>query len=348
MWYLGYFDEAMALFLAEGGLAYPDMLERRLRRATGTHRDRLAVIAAVAASRPGWKWRWPRRDGRRLRWASRSARSDAVVATGRTVYVVVATDGSGNAPSPRSCGRPRPRLAARVMDRPDAERLWTPPRRSPPNCWRAAEGRRGPVERARAARIGRMLAQPGGLDLVLALTDEVLRIRQPARAAAVLTGLVDDNPTAAALGRFDDAGLAGRRPAGGPAARAGGAGGPGPGAGRDGGGDPLRRPAAPAAPHRPPPPQGHPPQRQRPRRGHPRRGGGRSAAAPGPRPAGPARRRLRLGQDLLDLLAARRAALRRTRSGASPPASGASTTPPTPTTRPSSSTSTWRSTATSS
>ena len=26
MWYLGYFDEAMAAFLEEGGLAYPDML----------------------------------------------------------------------------------------------------------------------------------------------------------------------------------------------------------------------------------------------------------------------------------------------------------------------------------
>ena len=49
-----------------------------------------------------------------------------------------------------------------------------------------------------------MLAQPGGLDLVLTLTDEVLRIRQPARAAAVLTGLIDDNPTTVALGRFDD------------------------------------------------------------------------------------------------------------------------------------------------
>jgi acyl-CoA thioester hydrolase len=26
MWYLGYFDEAMAAYLEDGGLAYPDML----------------------------------------------------------------------------------------------------------------------------------------------------------------------------------------------------------------------------------------------------------------------------------------------------------------------------------
>ena len=48
-----------------------------------------------------------------------------------------------------------------------------------------------------------MLSSPDGLDLVLALTDEVLRIREPARAAAVLAGLVRDNPRPAALGRFD-------------------------------------------------------------------------------------------------------------------------------------------------
>ncbi len=69
--------------------------------------------------------------------------------------------------------------------------------------WAEAEARRGPLERARAARVGRMLTRPSGLDLVLALTDEVLRIRDPARAAEVLAGLVRDNPQTAALGGFD-------------------------------------------------------------------------------------------------------------------------------------------------
>ncbi|MGH9056341.1 MAG: hypothetical protein ACRDYY_10860, partial [Acidimicrobiales bacterium] len=39
--------------------------------------------------------------------------------------------------------------------------------------------RRGYRERARAARVGRMLSDPDGLGLVLALTDEVLRIHDP-------------------------------------------------------------------------------------------------------------------------------------------------------------------------
>jgi RHH-type proline utilization regulon transcriptional repressor/proline dehydrogenase/delta 1-pyrroline-5-carboxylate dehydrogenase len=69
--------------------------------------------------------------------------------------------------------------------------------------WAAAAARRGPLERARADRVGRMLTRPGGLDLVLSLTDEVLRIRVPARAAEVLAGLVQDNPQTAALGRID-------------------------------------------------------------------------------------------------------------------------------------------------
>ena len=69
--------------------------------------------------------------------------------------------------------------------------------------WTAATAHQGPFERARAARIGRMLTSPGGLDLVLALTDEVLRIRPPDRAAAVLAELVGDQSQAGALGRWD-------------------------------------------------------------------------------------------------------------------------------------------------
>jgi RHH-type proline utilization regulon transcriptional repressor/proline dehydrogenase/delta 1-pyrroline-5-carboxylate dehydrogenase len=75
------------------------------------------------------------------------------------------------------------------------------------DLWTAALAHQGRFERARAARIGRMLSSPGGLDLVLALTDEVLRIRQPARAAEVLAGLTADRPQAAALGRIDGTAL---------------------------------------------------------------------------------------------------------------------------------------------
>ncbi|HEX6395763.1 MAG TPA: bifunctional proline dehydrogenase/L-glutamate gamma-semialdehyde dehydrogenase, partial [Acidimicrobiales bacterium] len=46
-------------------------------------------------------------------------------------------------------------------------------------------------ERARAERINRILSHPGGFDVLLALTDEVLRVRQPARAADLLSGLVE-------------------------------------------------------------------------------------------------------------------------------------------------------------
>ena len=41
------------LFLEEGGLAYPDMLGGRLRRTAGAHRDRLAVVVALAGSGRG-------------------------------------------------------------------------------------------------------------------------------------------------------------------------------------------------------------------------------------------------------------------------------------------------------
>ncbi len=101
MWYLGYFDEAMAQFLAEGGLAYPDLL------ASGF--DVQLVHSEI-------DWRAP------LRWPDRAqvevglseagttsfvlgfeVRSRAeVVATGRTVYVVVATDGTGKRRLPPS------------------------------------------------------------------------------------------------------------------------------------------------------------------------------------------------------------------------------------------------------
>ena len=69
---------------------------------------------------------------------------------------------------------------------------------------RDAEARRGRGERAQAARMARILADPAGRQLILALTDEVLRIRDPARAAAVLRDLVQTSGVrAGALGGLD-------------------------------------------------------------------------------------------------------------------------------------------------
>jgi acyl-CoA thioester hydrolase len=94
MWYLGYFDEAMAEFLAEGGLPYPDMLasghdvqlvhteidwQSSLRWADDACVDvSLESVGATSFA---------------LRFAVRVG--ETPVASGRTVYVVVGTDGSG-------------------------------------------------------------------------------------------------------------------------------------------------------------------------------------------------------------------------------------------------------------
>ncbi len=102
MWYLGYFDEAMTLFLEEGGLDYEVMLEA-------------GFDVQLVRSEIDWKapLRWPdeavvevglERAGTTsftLRFDVRSGRHpDVEVATGRTVYVVVTTDGSGKRPIP--------------------------------------------------------------------------------------------------------------------------------------------------------------------------------------------------------------------------------------------------------
>ncbi len=69
---------------------------------------------------------------------------------------------------------------------------------------RDAEARRGRRERTQAARMARILADPAGRQLILALTDEVLRIRDPARAAAVLRDLVETSGVRGeALGGLD-------------------------------------------------------------------------------------------------------------------------------------------------
>ncbi len=67
-----------------------------------------------------------------------------------------------------------------------------------------ADRLRGRRERDRERRISRILAHPGGFDVLLALTDEVLRVRQPARAAALLSGVADGAGEAlSALGPLD-------------------------------------------------------------------------------------------------------------------------------------------------
>lgn len=100
MWYLGYFDEAMTRFLEEGGLDYTDML------AAGFD----VQLVRSEIDWPG-SLRWPdelavdvtlERSGTTsftLAFEVRNGAGDRV-ATGRTVYVVVGTDGSGKRPIP--------------------------------------------------------------------------------------------------------------------------------------------------------------------------------------------------------------------------------------------------------
>jgi RHH-type proline utilization regulon transcriptional repressor/proline dehydrogenase/delta 1-pyrroline-5-carboxylate dehydrogenase len=57
-----------------------------------------------------------------------------------------------------------------------------------------AERRRPAAERRQAARLARLLGDPAGREVILALTDEVLRIRDPRRAAAVLVELTRRGP----------------------------------------------------------------------------------------------------------------------------------------------------------
>jgi acyl-CoA thioester hydrolase len=104
MWYLGYFDEAFAGFLAGGGRPYPDLI------ASGV--DVQVVHADIDWTGP---LRWGDeavievRLGRRgttsfaLDYTLRSG-AGAGVATARIVYVTVATDGSGKVPVPPDLG----------------------------------------------------------------------------------------------------------------------------------------------------------------------------------------------------------------------------------------------------
>jgi acyl-CoA thioester hydrolase len=99
MWYLGYFDEAMAHYLAEGGLPYTAMLEA-------------GFDVQLVRSEIDWRssLRWP--DEFRIEVRTESVGNTSfvlrfevlvdgdAVAGGRTVYVVIGTDGSGKRPVP--------------------------------------------------------------------------------------------------------------------------------------------------------------------------------------------------------------------------------------------------------
>lgn len=113
-WYLAWFDDAMTAFLADRGLPYADMLasghDVQLVRSeidwrTGVgFQDEVAI--AVATARTGT-------TSFALDFEVR--RGGEVTCAGRTVYVVVATDGSGKRPIPPliadALGEPAPLLA---------------------------------------------------------------------------------------------------------------------------------------------------------------------------------------------------------------------------------------------
>ncbi len=120
MWYLGYFDEAMADFLAEGGMPYQDMLD--------SGHDAQLVHTEI-----DWRssLRWADDATVEVSLASIGATSfslrfvvhagETLVAEGLTVYVVVATDGSGKKPIPpalRAALGPEPNDQSATPDSP--------------------------------------------------------------------------------------------------------------------------------------------------------------------------------------------------------------------------------------
>lgn len=99
MWYLGYFDEAMTAFLAERGIPYPDLI-------AGGHDVQLVHTEL--------DWSGALRHGDRaeievtceqvgrtsLTLGFAVYRGEALLCRGRTVYVLVSTDGAGTCPIP--------------------------------------------------------------------------------------------------------------------------------------------------------------------------------------------------------------------------------------------------------
>lgn len=112
-WYLAWFDDAMTAFLEHGGLSYKAMLDAgydvQLVRSEIDWRAGVgfqdAVEVAVATARLG-------RTSFALDFEVRHG--SAVTCAGRTVYVVVATDGSGKREIPplirAALGEPAPLL----------------------------------------------------------------------------------------------------------------------------------------------------------------------------------------------------------------------------------------------
>lgn len=94
MWYLAYFDEAMSLYLKEGGLPYQKLLDS-------------GHDVQLAHTEIDWRvpLRWPDEAAIVVSLESRGNTSfilrfevyhdDVLVCRARTVYVVVATDGTG-------------------------------------------------------------------------------------------------------------------------------------------------------------------------------------------------------------------------------------------------------------
>lgn len=113
-WYLAYFDDAMTAFLAHRGLPYRTMLDAgydvQLVRSEIDWRTGVGfgdeVAVAVSTARLG-------RTSFALDFEVRRG-GDEVTCTGRTVYVVVATDGSGKRAIPPliadALGPPHPLL----------------------------------------------------------------------------------------------------------------------------------------------------------------------------------------------------------------------------------------------
>ena len=111
-WYLTYFDEAMSAFLGSRGLPYPAMLEAgfdvQLVRSEIDWRSGLRwqddAVVAVSTARLG-------RTSFALDFETRRNGGE-VTCSARTVYVVVATDGSGKRELPplltRALGEPAP------------------------------------------------------------------------------------------------------------------------------------------------------------------------------------------------------------------------------------------------
>lgn len=101
MWYLAWFDDALVGFFADEGMAYPDLLAAGLdTQIVHTELDYRAgvrwgdaVLVEVSTAAVGRT---------SLTVAFRVLRGDDAdpVVTGRTVYVFVATDGSGSRPVP--------------------------------------------------------------------------------------------------------------------------------------------------------------------------------------------------------------------------------------------------------